>query len=87
MDTEAQNPAQGKRLNTPGNNSRHFASRAPGIASLENNGKVKIPITVNGESCIIHVLFSVAALAERAVINYKEMTNGQGSAEGSGPGI
>jgi len=38
------------------------------------------------ESCIIVLSLSVAALFERAVINYKKMTNGQGYAESSGPG-
>lgn len=46
---------------------------------------VKIPQTTNVESCLIVLSLPVAALLERAVINYKKMTNGQGYAEGNGP--
>jgi len=48
--------------------------------------RVQIPQALKVESSIILLSLSVAALVERAVINYKKVTNGQGCAEDSGPG-
>lgn len=65
----------------------NFISKTLDNAPLENNEwRVKIPETMNIESHIIVLSLLVAALVERAVINYMKMTNGQGCAEGGGPG-
>lgn len=65
----------------------NFIPKTLDNAPLENNEwRVKIPETMNIESHIIVLSLLVAALVERAVINYMKMTNGQGCAEGGGPG-